>query len=178
MRHEVIELAILLENYLDEEITTFFGLDSWDASYHAQIDREREIFVEHFLRYMSLNKKFKIIKKLIESIGEKLYEGFGTDEERFRMIRNKFAHTLYPEIEENFMPKMKIDLVKSQQKDWKKMYKEAKTLYLKILKELDSKIYTEKPRRRKHRRFDQIYLLELIKNYEKMIKELKDKSRV
>jgi len=53
------------------------------------------------------------------------------------------------------------------------MYKEAKTLYLKILKELDSKFYTEEPRTRKHKRFDQIYLLEVIKKYEKMIKELK-----
>ena len=107
MRHEVIELSILIENYLDEEITTFFGLSSWDASYHAQIDKERDIFVESFLCYMPLNRKFKIIKKLIKSIGEKLYEGFGADEERFRMIRNKFAHTLYPEVEENFISKMK-----------------------------------------------------------------------
>lgn len=177
MRHEVIELAIMLENYLNEEITTFFGLSSWDASYHTQIDRERDIFVEYFLHYMSLNKKFKIIKKLIENIGEKLYEGFATDEEKFREIRNKFAHTLYPEVEENFMPKMKIDLVKSQQEDWKKIYGEAKTLYFKILRELDSKFYTQEPRRRKHRTFDQRYLLEVIESYEKMIKELKDKGK-
>src|SRR3989338_1978419 len=177
MRHEVIELAILLENYLDEEITTFFGLSSWDASYHTQIDRERDIFVEYFLRYMPLNKKFKIIKKLIENIGEKLYEGFETDEEKFRKIRNKFAHTLYPEVEENFMPKMKIDLVKLQQEDWKKIYGEAKTLYLKILRELNSKFYTQEPRTRKHRRFDQGRLLEVIESYEKMIKELKDKGK-
>jgi hypothetical protein len=81
MRHEVIELSILLENYLDEEITTFFGLDSWDASYHIQIDRERNIFVENFLRYTPINKKFKIIKQLIKEIGEDLYDGFGKDEE-------------------------------------------------------------------------------------------------
>ena len=170
MRHEVIELAILLENYLDEEITTFFGLSSWDASYHTQIDRERDIFVEYFLRYMPLNKKFKIIKKLIENIGEKLYEGFETDEEKFRKIRNKFAHTLYPEVEENFMPKMEIDRVKLQQKDWGKMYKEAKTLYLKILKEMDSKFYTREPRRRKHIGFEQRNLLNVIESYEKELR--------
>lgn len=176
MRHGVIELSILLENYLDEEITTFFGLDSWDASYHAQIDRERNIFVGHFLRYMPLNKKFKIIKKLIKEMGEEIYEGFSNDERKFREIRNKFAHTIYPEVEENFMPRMKIDLVKLQQKDWEMMYREAKTLYLKILKELDSKFYTSDPRRRKHRTFHQNDLLKVIKRYEKMITELEDKK--
>ena len=176
MRHEIIELAILLENYLDEEITTFFGLDSWDASYYMQIDREREIFVNSFLRYMPLNKKFEIIKKLIKEIGEELYGEFGKDVKKFIEIRNTFAHTIYPEVEEDFMPKMKIDLVKSQQKSWKKMYREAKKLYLKIIKELDNKFYTQGPRRRKHRTFHQKFLLETIKKYEKMIKELDDKK--
>jgi len=177
MRHEVIEFSILLENYLDEEITTFFGLDSWDASYHMQIYREREIFIESFLRYMSLSKKFEIIKNLIKEIGEKLYKEFGKDVKRFSQIRNIFAHTLYPKVEEDFMPKMKIDLVKSQQEDWEKMNKEAKTLYLKIIKELDSKFYTEEPRRRKHRTFHQGYLLEIVERYEKMIKELGAKRK-
>ena len=170
MRYEVIELAILLENYLDEEITTFFGLSSWDASYHTQINIERDIFVKYFLRYVPLNKKFKIIKKLIESMGEKLYKEFSTDEEKFRAIRNKYAHTLYPEVEENFMPKMEIDRVKLQQKDWGKMYKEAKTLYLKILKEMDSKFCTREPRRTKHIRFDQRHLLNVIESYEKELR--------
>ena len=168
MRYEVIELAILLENYLDEEITTFFGLSSWDASYHTQINIERDIFVKYFLRYVPLNKKFKIIKKLIESMGEKLYK----DNPDFLVpeTRNKYAHTLYPEVEENFMPKMEIDRVKLQQKDWGKMYKEAKTLYLKILKEMDSKFYTREPRRRKHIRFDQRHLLNVIESYEKELR--------
>lgn len=178
MRHEVIELSILLENYLDEEITTFFGLDSWDASYHIQIDRERNIFVENFLRYMPINKKFKIIKKLIKEIGEDLYEGFWKDEERFREIRNKFAHTIYPEVEEDFMPKMKVDLVKLQQKDWEKMYDEAKILYLKLLRELDSKFYTPEPRRRKHKTFHQNYLLEVINKYENIINDSQDKKGI
>lgn len=173
MRHEVIEYAILLDNYLEEEIMTFFGFDAYDASYHRQIDKERDIFYDSFLRYMSFSKKFDIIKKLVKCLGEKLYSGFESDKERFLEIRNKFAHSLYPEVDEEFMPQFKKELVELEQKDWEKMYTEAKEIYKKIIEELDSKFYTKEPRRKKHRRFDQEYLLETIKYYEKLLEENK-----
>jgi len=170
MRHDVIEYAISLEDYLDEEILSYFGLDSWDADYNMEIERQREIFKKFFLS-MSLSRKFKLIKKIIKNLNEELYEDFGIDVERYIEIRNRFAHSIYPEVEEEFMPKMKIDFVKLEQKDWKQMYNEAKILYFKIIKELDSKFYTEDPRNRKHRRFDEAQLLEVIKHYEQIIKE-------
>lgn len=171
MRHEVIELAIMLENFLDEEILSYFGLDAWDADYHMQIKRQRDVFKKSFLN-MNLSRKFELIKKIIEDLNEKLYRDFEKDEKRFRYIRNTFAHTLYPEIEEEFMPKMKIDLVKLQQKDWEKMSNEARVLYIKIIKELESKFYLEDPnRRRKHKRFHERQLLDVIKRYEDLFKE-------
>ena len=159
MGHDVIEYAILLDNFLEEEIMTFFGFNAYDASYHRQIDQERDIFYESFLKHMSFSKKFEIIKKIAKYLEENLYAGFDSDKERFLEIRNKFAHSLYPEVDEEFMPQFKKELVKLQQKDWENMHSESKTLYKKIIEELDSKFYTEEPRRRKHRRFDQNYLL-------------------
>jgi hypothetical protein len=42
MRHDVIEYAISLNNFLDEEITVYFDLNPYDASYHMQIQRSRD----------------------------------------------------------------------------------------------------------------------------------------
>jgi hypothetical protein len=176
MRHEVIELAILLEKFLNEEILTYFGLDSWDASYHMQIERQRDVFMDSFLN-MNLSRKFALIKKIVKDLNEDLYNDFGEDEKKFRDIRNTFAHTLYPEVNKEFMPKMQIDLVKMQQKSWETMYEEAKVLYLKIIKELDNKFYTKEPRTMKYRRFDQVQLLETIKHYEKLIEDEKSKKK-
>lgn len=168
MRHEVIEYAILLDNFLDEEILSYFGLDEWEASYNNEIELEREIFKKFFLS-MSSSRKFELIKKIIKSLGETLYSRFGADTKLFREIRNTFAHSLYPEIEEDFMPKFQKDMVKLQQEDWEKMHSEAKALYSKIIKELDNKFYTKEPRRRRHSRFDKVLLQKTIKHYEELL---------
>jgi hypothetical protein len=170
MRHEIIELAISLENFLDEEIMTYFALDAWDASYHMQIERSREIFKEFCLN-IGILRKIKMIKQIMKSFNEKPYEKFGADGKRFIEIRNIFAHTFYPEVEKELMPKMKIEIIKNQQKSWEEMFKDAKNLYAKIINELDSKFYEKDTRARRYRRFDEIQLKKIIENYEKIINE-------
>src|SRR3989338_5748888 len=143
MRHEIIEYAISLNNFLDEEITAFFDLSAWDASYHRQIDVNRDLFIKFFLENMSFPKKFNLIEEIIEIIGEKLPKGFQGDANKFIKIRNKFAHSIYPEIDEDRMPEFQKERVKMVQKDWEKMHAEAKELYRKLINVIDYKIYTE-----------------------------------
>jgi len=170
IRHEVIEYAIFLENYLDGEILSHFGLDAWESSYHMQLSREREFFKRCFLN-ITLGRKLKLIREIINELGEKLSKDFISNEKRFRDIRNKFAHHIYPEIGGEFTHKMVKDSIELEQKEWKEMYNEAKVLYWKIINEIDSKFYAQEPRRRKHKRFDQVQLQKVIEHYEGLIKK-------
>ncbi|MFA4960048.1 MAG: hypothetical protein WC548_00080 [Candidatus Pacearchaeota archaeon] len=170
MRHEVIELAISLENFLDEEIMTYFGLDAWDASYYYSMEKDRKIFLKFFLS-MPFSKKIDLMKDLIKNQGENFSEGFGNSCRKFMEIRNMFAHSLYPEIDENLMSEFKKEWIKQTQNNWEKLYNEFKSLYKKIINELDSKIFTEEPRTRRHKTFLQLITLDLIQHYEKTLKD-------
>lgn len=177
MRHRTIERAISLNNFLDEEITAFFDLSAWDASYHMQISRSRDIFVESFLDYTGLRAKFELIKKIIENIGGKVYKGFLSDAERFSKIRNIFAHSIYPTIEEERMPEFQKERVKVAQKDWENMYAEAKELYIKLINEIDDKLYTQEPRQKKYKSFWQTYWLKVVLDREKIITEKEEELK-
>jgi hypothetical protein len=160
MRHDIIEYAINLDYWLDQEITSHFGLDN-----------ERKTFIECFLERTDFSVKLDYVIKIIKSIGEAPYKGFKKDGYRFAEIRNKFAHHSYPNIMEDTMPKMQIDFIKTEQKEWVEMYEEAKALFKKIMNELDNKFYTKEPRRRRYRSWALLEKLDIIKGYEEMLKD-------
>jgi hypothetical protein len=127
---------------------------------------------------MSFPKKFEMIKKIIEDIGGKVYDGFIPDGKRFAEIRNKFAHSLYPVVEEDFHPEFVKERIKAQQQNWEKMHSEAKALYRKLIKEIDSQLYTEEPTRmKKYKTFYQRQTLDLIRHYEKLLVEEEPKKK-
>jgi hypothetical protein len=176
MRHEIIEYAINIEYWLDEEITSYFGFDSWEASYHNQLERERETFKDCFLK-VSLSKKFEYIIRIMKDMGEKPYSGFIGDTERFRKIRNMFAHESYPLIEPEFSSSLTREITKLNQRNWKKMYEEAKILFEKITKEIDDKFYTKEPRMRKYRSWALLEKLGIIRKYEGALKSERKKKK-
>ncbi len=175
MRHEIIEYAINIEYWLDEEITSHFGFDSWGASYHNKLERERETFKDCFLR-VSLSKKFDYILRIMKEIGEKPYSGFKGDGERFRKIRNMFAHEPYPIIEPEFSCSPIREITKLNQENWKKMYEEATILFKKITKEIDDKFYTKEPRMKKYRSWALLEKLDIIKKYEEALESERKKN--
>lgn len=176
MRHEIIEYAINIEYWLDEEITSHFGFDSWGASYHNQLEKERETFKDCFLR-VSLKQKFDYIIRIMKDIGEKPYSGFSGNGEKFRKIRNMFAHESYPIMEPEFSSSLKREITKLNQQNWKKMYKEAKILFKKITKEIDDKFYTKEPRMRKYRSWALLEKLDIIKKYEEALESERNKKK-
>ena len=176
MRHEVIEYAISLNNVLDHEIMTYFDLFAHD-DYAVQVEGTRNIFFKSFLLNMAFPKKFRLIKEIIEEIGGSVSKEFGANTEKFTQIRNTFAHSLYPEKAEEFMPTMYKSIILLEQKEWERTHEEAKALYKKIITEIDRNLYEEQNRMKKYKTFSERWGLDLIRHYEKLLRDKEPKKK-
>lgn len=177
IRHEILEDSIFMENYLNEEIASFFGFDAYKSSYYSKLQKETDLFTEFFLRHRSISNKFEIMKKIIKFIGSKLGKDFGKNVNNFLEIRNKIAHSFAPRYlyKEGIIgvSSIEFEINSNHWKDWDKKYNESKNLFKKILKELDKALYVRNPRRKRYRNFDEDEKQWLIKRYEKMIEDKK-----
>lgn len=175
MRFEVIENCILLENELEEEISSFFSFNKHKASYYPKLEKERNLFVKSFLN-TNLSRKIMIIKEIIKLSGGKLYKDFNKDAEKFRQIRNEFAHTFAPDKIDKEDSKWAIERTSIEQKEWENKYKEAEKLFYGIISAIHFGLYSKKPHQRKYRSFDEDEKQWLIKRYEEVIENKKSKE--
>ena len=143
MRHEVIENAIAMENFLNEIILNSFGMEIeftptgeiWENKSEVDPDKMnyRNMFNEYFLSRLNFPSKFKLIKELAKNMKNELYEEFSKEAQKFVEIRNRFAHNIYPDILDQHK-KMESygKYIRQQQTEWENYYLEYSTLYDKI----------------------------------------------
>lgn len=125
-RHSVIENTIVIEEALNKIII-------------MNMNCPQQKFIENLDRQTFYNKII-IVENIIMAIKKELPKDFIQNFDRFRKIRNDFAHSLSPKkIKQPTMIAININSEKKSRKeiiDWKSKIKEHYNLFLKLSEEL------------------------------------------
>ncbi len=128
MLYEVITNTIYLDNAINEIISLYFhNFDEQENEDKTLSFKPLEMFHRLFLQDMGSHSKLKIVKEIGESCIKNFQFPKGYEEKfrRFYIIRNIFAHSLYPKhVEGKELPhKFPSDA------KWEDLYKEHKEAF-------------------------------------------------
>ncbi|MEK6893941.1 MAG: hypothetical protein AABX10_00595 [Nanoarchaeota archaeon] len=144
MLYEVITNTIYLDNAINEVISMYFGAynikeDEKDSNTSTLEPLEK--FHRFFLQELGANSKLKLIKEIGETCYRKieLPKGFEEKFRRFYIIRNIFAHNLYPKhVDGKELPNnMPNDA------NWEELHKEHKGVFDELNNFIIKKLYTQ-----------------------------------
>jgi PHD/YefM family antitoxin component YafN of YafNO toxin-antitoxin module len=129
MRQEVIEQGIIIENSVDNLLVSFFEIPS---------DKKRK-FQENLLSN-SLDRKFGIIKNILNSENKKGFEKLCTNAKRHRENVNKFKHQFLAPLNRNNEEVVAILASEFEKiklpEEFEKIYTENCELHKKIMEDL------------------------------------------
>lgn len=126
LRGMVINEAVNIDAYIGAIITNYFVLSNKHSDFSNMVISDP---------YFSFGMKINILKKIINKIVWKSYDGFKDDLHRIDELRNRFAHSVMFGLEGDLIyPKGEKPM---GIKKGKEMFDEFMSIYPKVMEELD-----------------------------------------